>query len=134
MFLNSAPVYCLSKKQASIELHSFGLEFITMKQCCKYLHGLHYKLQMMGIPCNGLMYIFGDNKSVLCNMLIPELGLSKKFQSIAYHFVFNGAACNEWRMAYVSTHNNEADLLTKVLPSGEKRKGFMQNLLHHIFH
>ena len=30
-------------------------------------------------------------------------------------------------------HNNEADLLTKLLPSGEKRKGFVRKLLHHIF-
>jgi len=33
----------------------------------------------------------------------------------------------------VNTHDNEADLLTKQLPAGEKRKGFIRNLLHHIF-
>ena len=27
----------------------------------------------------------------------------------------------------------EADLLTKQVPHGEKRKGFVSNLLHHIF-
>ena len=32
-----------------------------------------------------------------------------------------------------NTHDNEADLLTKQLPYGEKRKGFVCNLLHHIF-
>ena len=36
--------------------------------------------------------------------------------------------------SYVNTHDNEADLLTKQLqPHGEKRKGFVRNLLDHIF-
>ena len=35
-------------------------------------------------------------------------------------------------MAYMSTHDNEADLLTKLLPNGEKRWKFVSNLLHHI--
>ena len=30
-------------------------------------------------------------------------------------------------------YNNESDLLTKVLPNGEKRRKFVRNLLHHIF-
>ena len=30
-------------------------------------------------------------------------------------------------MTYVNTHENEADLLTKQLPSGEKRKSFVRN-------
>ena len=37
VYLNSAPVYWLSKKQTSVETSSFGSEFIAMKQCCEYL-------------------------------------------------------------------------------------------------
>ena len=59
--------------------------------------------------------------------------LKKKSQSIAYHFVREGTARDEWRLAYVNTHDNEADLLTKTLPAGEKRHGFVRNILHHIF-
>ena len=116
-----------------MESSSFGSEFIAMKQCCEYIHGLRYKLRMMGIPCDGPTYIFGDNQSVLANTTIPNSTLKKKSQSIAYHFVREGVARREWRTAYVNTNENEADLLTKVLPSGEKRKGFVCNILHHIF-
>ena len=105
-----------------------------MKQCCEYLRGLRYKLRMMGILVNGCCFIYGDNKSVLANMSIPDFTLKKKSQtSIAYHFVQEGAARDEWRTAYVNTHDNESDLLTKVLPAGEKQRGFVRNLLHHIF-
>jgi hypothetical protein len=88
---------------------------------------------MMGIPVAGPVYIQGDNQSVLANTTIPDSTLKKKNQSIAYHFVREGAARDEWRTAYVNTHDNDADLLTKLLPSGEKRKGFVRNILHHIF-
>jgi hypothetical protein len=133
VYLNCAPIYWMSKKQASIESSTFGSEFTAMKQCCEYLRGLRYKLRMMGIPVTGPAYILGDNKSVLCNTSIPDSTLKKKSQSIAYHFVREGAARDEWRTGYVNTHENEADLLTKALPSGEKRKSFVRRVLHHIF-
>ena len=88
---------------------------------------------MMGIPVEGPMYIYGDNQSVFANTTIPDSTLKKKSQSIAYHFVCEGVARDEWRISYVNTHDNEADLLTKQLPHGKKRKGFVCNLLHHIF-
>ena len=133
IYLNCALVYWWSKKQTSVESSSFGCEFVAMKQCCEHIRGLRYKLRMMGIPVEGPTYIYGDNQSVLANTTIPDSTLKKKSQSIAYHFVREGVARDEWRASYVNTHDNEADLLTKQLPHGEKRKCFVCNLLHHIF-
>ena len=87
-----------------------------------------------GNPWEMPAYIEDDNQYVLANTrTIPDSTLKKKSQSIAYHFVREGVARDEWRTSYVKTHDNEADLLTKLLPSGEKRKGFIRNLLHHVF-
>ncbi len=133
VYLNSAPIYWLSKKQTGVESSSFGSEFTAMKQCCEYLRGLRYKLRMFGIPVDGPAYIYGDNQSVLANTTIPESTLKKKSQSISYHFVREGCARGEWRTSYVNTHDNESDLLTKVLPSGDKRRNFVRKLLHYIF-
>ena len=133
VFLNSALIYWWSKKQTSVESSLFGSEFIAMKQCCEYLRGLHYRLRMLGILCDEPSFVYGDNQSVLANMTIPDSMLKKKSQSIVYHFVREGSARDEWRTTYVNTHENEADLLTKPLPNGEKRKGFVRNLLQHIF-
>jgi hypothetical protein len=133
VWINSCLVYFLSKKQTSVETSSFGSEFVAMKQCCEYLRGLRYKLRMMGIAVNGPCYISGDNQSVLANTTEPGSTLKKKSQSIAYHFVREGVAKDEWRTSYVNTHENEADLLTKLLPAGAKRRGFVRNLLHHIY-
>jgi hypothetical protein len=123
----------MSKKQTSVETSSFGSEFCAMKHCTEYIRGLRYKLRMMGIPFESPAYVYGDNQSVLYNTTIPDSTLKKKSQSIAYHFVREGAARSEWRTAYVNTHDNPADLLTKPLPSGAKRTGFVKMLLHHLF-
>jgi hypothetical protein len=133
VFINMALVCWHSKKPTSVESSSFGSEFVAMKQCCEYLRGLRYKLWMMGISVNGPCYIEGDNQLVLVNTTIPDSTLKKKSQSIAYYFIREGVARDEWRTCYVNTHDNEADLLTKQLPHGEKRIWFVSNLLHYIF-
>ena len=84
---------------------------------------------MVGIPCSDPAFIFGDNQSVLANTTVPSSQLKKKSNSISYHFVREGSARDEWRTAYVSTNENIANLLTKPLPSGDKRNGFIRKIL-----
>ena len=133
LHLNYATVYWFSKKHTSVESSIFGSEFVAINQCCEYLRGISYKLRMMGTPCKVSAYISGDNQSILANTTIPNSTLNKKSQRIAYHFICEGVAQDEWRTSCVNTHDNEADHLIKLLPSGEKRKGFVRKLLHHIF-
>ena len=133
VYLNSSPIFWFSKKQGGIETSSFGSEFIAMKQCCEYIRGLRYKLRMMGIPVDGPAFIFGDNKSVLVNSSQPDSVLKKKSNSIAYHFVREGSATDEWRVTYIPTAQNVADLLTKPLGGGEKRQRFIKMILHYVF-
>jgi len=131
VYLNSSPVYWLSKKQQSIETSSFGAEFTAMKQCTEYIRGLRYKLRMMGIPCSGPAYIYGDNKSVLVNSSMPDSVLKKKSNSIAYNFVREGVAMKEWILSYVNTKENLADFLTKAL-IGEQRAKLIRRVLYHL--
>lgn len=132
VFLNSAPIHWFSKKQTCIETSSFGSEFIAMKQCCEYIRGLRYKLRMMGIPVTFPTYIFGDNQSVLSNTGMPHSTLKKKSSSIAYHFVREGVARNEWCTTYINTQHNPSDMLTKSLAGGQKRSLFTSYILHYL--
>jgi hypothetical protein len=132
VFLKNAPIYWSSKKQGSCETSTFGSEFVAMKQATKYVRGLRFKLCMMGITVDEPAYVFGDNQSVLANTSAPALALKKKSNAIAYHFMREGCAKDEWRTGYINLHDNVADLLTKPLPSGEKQAKFIRMLLHHI--
>ena len=133
IFLNKAPIYWLSKKQTGIETSSFGSEFMAMKHCCEYLRGLRYKLRSMGISVDSPCYVFGDNKSVLVNGSKPDSVLQKKSNSVAYHFVREGTAANEWRLTYVNTDDNCAGMMSKSLPGGRKCHRFTSILLHHVY-
>ena len=86
----------------------------------------------MRIPVDEPAFIFSDNQSVMANTTMPESTLKKKKQPTSYHFVREGSACDEWQTAYINTHENVADMLTKHLPSGEKRWKFVRMLLHHL--
>jgi len=87
VFLNNAPIYWSSKKQNSVETSFFGSEFVAMKQATEYVRGLRYKLRMMGIKVEEPEFVFGDNRSVLCNTTALGSTLKKKSNAIAYHFV-----------------------------------------------
>jgi hypothetical protein len=130
--LNNAPIYWYSKKQNSCETSTFGSEFVAMKQATEYVRGLRYKLRMMGIMVDEPAFVYRDNQSVLANTTNPSSTLKKKFNAIVYHFVQEGCAQNEWWTAYVNTHDNVADLLTKPL-AGPRHQKFVQMVLHHIY-
>ena len=132
IFLNSSPIYWFSKKQTGVETSSFGSEFMAMKLACEYVRGMRFKLRMMGISLPDPTYIFGDNQSVLANTSRPHSVLRKKSSSIAYHFVREGVARDEWRTTYLNTNHNPSDILTKSLPGGEKRSRFTSFFLHYL--
>jgi hypothetical protein len=85
---------------------------------------------MMGITVNEPTFVFGDNQSVLANMTAPASTLKKKSNAIAYHFIREGCARDEWQTVYINTNDNIADLLTKPL-AGLKWSKFIQMILHH---
>ena len=106
----------MSKKQASVETSSHGSKIHAMKICVEYVCVLLFKLRMIGNGCEESNFIYGDNKSVLCNSSLPDLTVKRI-----------------WRTAHVHMHLNLADLLTKPLPCPLKRTGFVKMILHHIF-
>ena len=92
----------MSKKQNSIETSYFGGEFCAINVSTEYIWGLIFKLRMMGVPYTEPSYIHGDNQLVLANTTMPHSFLKKKSDSIAFHFVREGSAKDEWRTAYVN--------------------------------
>jgi hypothetical protein len=132
IFINSSPVNWLSRKQGTVETAVFGAEFVAMKQGVEAMRGLRYKLRMMGVPFEGPTYVYGDNMSVIHNTQRPESTLKKKSHSICYHFLRESVAMDESLTGHVSTHENMADLATKIIPGGQKRNHLVGMLLHDI--
>ena len=67
----------------------------------------------MVIPCDLPAYIYGNNQSILVNYSKPFSMTKKKYSLIAYHFFLEGVSKDEWRVTYISTYDNVADILKK---------------------
>ena len=116
IFLNRAPIIWFSKAQNTVETSTFGSEFTAMCIAVELLESLRYKLRMFGIPLDGPVNTFCDNKSVVTNSIHSASTLKKKHNAIAYHCVREAIASNMMRVGWVQSSKNLADLLTKPLP------------------
>ena len=121
IFINNAPIYWYSKRQATVEASTFGSEFVALRVAVEMNDALRYKLQMMGFPIANASNVMCDNKSVVSNVTKVESTLKKKHLSVAYHKVRESCAKGAIRVAYKSTGMNLADTATKVLPPAAKR-------------
>ena len=133
IYLNSALIMWKSKKQATIETSVFGAEFVAMKAGIETLRGLRYKLRMMGIGISGPSYIYGDNMSVIYNTQRPESTLRKKSNAICYHAVRESVAMGESLTGHIKSTENPADIATKVMANGQKRRNLVNKLLYDLY-
>ncbi|HSN67533.1 MAG TPA: reverse transcriptase domain-containing protein [Fusibacter sp.] len=129
IFVNNAPMVWFSKKQTTVEVSTFGSEFVAMRIAVEKCEALRYKLHMFGIDIAGKIDILCDNMSVVRNASIPESVLSKKHTSICYHRVREAVAAGILWIAKIDSKFNLADLLTKLLPND--LRGYLIGSIHY---
>ena len=132
IFLNSALIAWISRRQQTIKTSVFGAEFVAMKHGVKTLRGIRYRLCMMGVPIDGPSYVYGDNMTVINNTQKPESVLKKKSNSICYHAIREAVAMGEILTMHIPTGENVADLATKVIMNRPKRDYLVGKLLFDI--
>ena len=118
MFVNSAPMKWLSRRQQTVKTSAFSSEFIVLKQCIEDVENLIFKVRMFGITIHDdgePTHIFCDNNSLVTNTSNLESSLNKKHSSIAYHFSRWNVAAVVCQIAWVPTGENIADDMTKRL-------------------
>ena len=108
-----------------VESAVFGAEFVVMKQVMEVSRGLTYKHRMMGVPIEGPTHMYGDNIPTIHNTQCPESQLEKKSNSICYHAAREAVAMGELLTGPFKTDENPADILTKVVGGGIKRKNLV---------
>ena len=92
-----------------------------------------YTIQASNYGRECTVYSCGDNQSVLVNAEVLESALKNKYSSLECHLMREGVPLDEHRTTYVITNDDESDLLTKALPFGEKRRGFVRKVSHNVY-
>jgi hypothetical protein len=75
----------------------------------------------MGIPIDIPTYVYCQSMSVVYITSSPKSMLKKKSNSIAYHAAREAIALGKILISHIKTDNNIADVMTKVLPGGERQ-------------
>ena len=81
------PIIWYSKRQNTVEMSTFGSEFIVLCIATELIESLRYKLRMFGVPIAGPARVFCDNESVVKSSSVPKSRIKKKHCSIAYQRV-----------------------------------------------
>ena len=119
LFICCALITWYSKQQNTVKTSTFGSEFIAAKLATEMIQAYIYIHCRIGIPIDGPMNMFCDNKAVVRNSTMPEPTSKKKHVAICYHCVQEACAAGMTQIAKEDGATNLADILTKSLPGSQ---------------
>ena len=116
-FLNQTPIDAFSKWPNQVESATYGSEFTVAHQAIEQIIDLCYTLCMLGIPLEGPLWLFGDNKSAVTSSTVSHLTLYKCWNALSYHKVQETVVSGFVHFGHIPTGDNPAVIFTKPLPS-----------------
>jgi hypothetical protein len=126
-FLRRSLVSWASKKQNSVALSTAEVEYIVAGHCCAQLLWMRQTLRDYGYKLSKVPLLC-DNESAIHMADNPVEHSRTKHIDIRYHFLRDHQQKGDIEIAYVSTHNQLADIFTK--PLDEKTFSKLRNKLN----
>jgi hypothetical protein len=126
-FLGRSLVSWASKKQNSVALSTAEAEYIVAGHCCAQLLWMRQTLRDYGYKLRKVPFLC-DNESAIRMADNPVEHSHTKHIDIRYHFLRVHQERGDITIAYVSTHNQLADIFTK--PLDEKTFSKLRNELN----
>ena len=114
--LAGAAISWYSKRQSVVALSSAESEYISACSCAQEVMFFRQLASSIGIELNGPTTVFSDSQSALAMIVNPTNARSKSID-IKYHYVRGTVSSQNIRFKFVPTAEQQADLLTKSLPS-----------------
>eukprot|EP00253_Pinus_taeda_P025598 PITA_25598 len=115
-FMGSRLVSWFSKKQSSIALSTAEAEYVPTASCCTQLLWMMQTLQDFQIDCTPPVSILCDNTSAINISKNPVMHSKTKHIPIKYHFLREQVLEQKFKLEYVPSKEQVADILTKPLP------------------
>ena len=125
-FCNQTPIDWYSKKQATVEMTTYGSEFVAAKTATEQIMDIRYTLRYLGVPIKSKSYMFGDNRSVVTSATLPHSTWSKRHNILAFHRVMEAIAPKIIDFHWIQSEYNLSDMLSnhwehsKIFPMIQK--------------
>jgi len=82
--LNKTSIDWCSKLQSTVEMATFGSEYVAARTCTEQVIDLHLTLRHLGVPINGPTIVLGDNELVIYSAAIPHSKMHKRWVALSY--------------------------------------------------
>ena len=111
--VTGTPIDWYSKRQATVETATYGLEFVAARIAVEQIVDLRYTLMYIGVPIRRKSFMFGDYKTVTTSSTIPNSLLSKRHHISSYHRVREAIALKYLMFIWNDGKTNPADIPSK---------------------
>lgn len=116
MYIGCTPISWSSRKQTSVARSSTEAEYRALADSCSELMWISSLLSELGVKVNQQPVIYCDNLGAKSLSSNPVFHTRMKHIALAFHFVREQVQKGLLRVAYISTEDQLADVLTKPLP------------------
>ena len=110
--VNQTPIDWYCKRQATVEMATYGSEFNAARTATEQIMDMRYTLRMLGVPILD-SYMFSDNQGVHSNSTVPHSQLNKRHNALAYHRVREAIAAKIMKFFKIDGKKNPSDILSK---------------------
>ena len=112
-FCNQTASDWYSMKQATVEMATYGSEFVAVKTATAQIMDMRYTLRNLGVPIKSNSYMFGDNRSVVTSATLLHSTLSKRHNILAFHRIREAIAAKIIDFHWLQSEYNFSDMLSK---------------------
>ena len=113
LFCDQTPTDWYSKKQATVEMATYGSDFVAAKPATEQIMDMRYTIKYQGVPIKSKSYMFGNNRSVVTSTTLPHSTLSKRHNILAFHRVREAIAAKIIDFHLIQSEYNLSDMLSK---------------------
>ena len=82
---NKTPIDWHAKLQSTCEAATFGSQSVADNTATDQVIDLQKTFRYLGVPIEGPLWMFGDNKTVVDSVPMPHSRLHKQHTALAYH-------------------------------------------------
>ena len=112
-FVNKTPVDWYSKKQATVEIATYGSEFVAAKTATEQIMDIRQTLRYLGAAIGAKSFLFGVNISVVTSATLRHSTLTKRHNILAFHRVREAIAAKLMAFYLIQSAYNLSDMLSK---------------------
>ena len=109
-FVNKTPVDWYSKKQSTVEIATYGSEFVAAKTATEQIVDIRQTLRYLGAPIGVKSFLFGDNRSAVMSATLPHSTLTKRHNILAFHRVREAIAAKLMTFYWIQSAYNLSDM------------------------